>query len=408
MPPLPGQNSLTTRCLLVLALGVTGAVPVWAEEPKSLDDKIMEIAGTAEFLRAVPKHFATLKAADSVHRTVTLLIEGESLPKVWPLAPDAEVKRSGWWGRLDQFQLGDRVWAWFQTNRANQPVAISMLADELSEQDIHGPGVVLEARDADSLTFKLARNKTLTLKANKAEVYLGTDKATLDSLKIGDKYYLQSHEGEARLILDSSAFEARRAEQKLALRKRWAEEGLPGAVTFLHRFSGEMEFMLDHEAMRWGRSLKPGDKVTLQETPPIEALVKVVKPWHEHTQVHLVVNGIDQADLSPGQRMFLRMTAPPLEVDTAVLPPDCDRPRSREERLEWFLATIYCVCTVRSDVCTGMFYTLASCNPNACGMPRSMRQTIGEKIDKGLTDKQILEELLKESGPVLLRPHLLP
>jgi hypothetical protein len=55
-----------------------------------------------------------------------------------------------------------------------------------------------------------------------------------------------------------------------------------------------------------------------------------------------------------------------------------------------------------------MFYTLESCNPNACGMPKHMRQVFAEKIEKGMTDKQILEELLKENGPELLRPHLLP
>ena len=33
---------------------------------------------------------------------------------------------------------------------------------------------------------------------------------------------------------------------------------------------------------------------------------------------------------------------------------------------------------------------------------------LAEKIDKGLTDKQILEELLTEHGPELLRQHLLP
>src|SRR5262249_47826616 len=111
---------------------------------KNLNDKVKEIAGSAEFLRDVPKHFATLKAVDPVKRQVTLLIEGEVLPKVWSLVPDAEVKVLGWWGRLDQLTFGDRVWAWFKTDRRKQAVAISMLADEISEQDIHGDGVTLE------------------------------------------------------------------------------------------------------------------------------------------------------------------------------------------------------------------------------------------------------------------------
>jgi hypothetical protein len=208
--------------------------------------------------------------------------------------------------------------------------------------------------------------------------------------------------------MDKTAFESQRAEQKATLQKRWLEEGLPGTVTFLHIFSGEMDFMLDHEAMRWGRSLKLGDKVTLQATPPIQAVVKQVAPWRERTQLRLVVHSKDQADLTLGQRMALRMDPLPAEVDNAVLPLDLDRPRSKAERIDWFLASIYCTCGIKGDNCTGHFYTLASCNPNGCGMPNVMRKALAEKIDKGLTDKQILEELLTEHGPELLRQHLLP
>jgi hypothetical protein len=51
---------------------------------------------------------------------------------------------------------------------------------------------------------------------------------------------------------------------------------------------------------------------------------------------------------------------------------------------------------------------LASCNPNGCGMPNAMRKSLAKMIDQGLTDRQIVEQLLKEQGPALLRPHLLP
>ena len=80
-------------------------------------DAIQEVAGTAEFLRNTPKHFATFKGYDAKAGTVTLLIEGEELPKAWPLLPDAEVKVNGWWGRLEQFRDGDRVWVWFACDR---------------------------------------------------------------------------------------------------------------------------------------------------------------------------------------------------------------------------------------------------------------------------------------------------
>jgi hypothetical protein len=367
------------------------------EEFKRVNDKIKEVAGTAEFLRSVPKHFATLKAVDLPGRRVTLLIEGEKLPKVWPVAADAEIKVAGWWGRLDQFTLGDRVWVWFQTDRKKQAVAVAMLADELSEQDIHGSGLSLVRRDAESITVNRYQKHERTLKAKNTA-----------ALTVGKPVYVQSASDKARIVLDAAGFAARRDAQRAALRKRWIDEGLPGTVTFLHRFSGEMELMLDHEAMRWGRSLKLGDKVTLVADPPMPAIVKEVRPWRERTQLRLVVNSFDQTELTLGQRTRLKMPAPSEEVDTARFPPDLDRPRTKEERVEWFLASIYCSCGVAGDVCTGHFYTLASCNPNGCGMPRHMRQVVAEQIDKGLTDKQIFELLLKEHGPDLLRQHLEP
>jgi hypothetical protein len=210
------------------------------------------------------------------------------------------------------------------------------------------------------------------------------------------------------VVLDPAAFEARRAAQRAALRTRWADEGLPGTATFLHVFSGEMELMLDHEAMRWGRSLRPGDRVSLQAEPPIPAVVKHVAPWRERTLVRLVVHGPDQADLAVGERLRLRMPPPSHQVEESAGPADLDRPRTKEERIEWLLASVYCPCKVGGDTCTGHCYTLASCNPNTCGMPRRMRKIVAEKIDRGLTDRQLLEQLRAEFGPALLRPHLLP
>jgi hypothetical protein len=383
------------------------SLPAFAADPKA-EEKMREVAGSAEFLRSVPKHFAILKGMDRAKQRVTLLMEGESEPREWPLTPDAELKIAGWWGRLDQFQIGDRVWVWLQLDRVKQPIAVSVLADEISEQDIHNGVFTVESVEGDSITLKPGKGASRKLKSEKIEVFRGKEKAALNTLKKDEKLYVQSSGPRARLVLDSAAFEIRRAEQKAALRKRWIDEGLPGTVVFLHQFSGEMDFMLDHEAMRWGRSLKPGDKVTLQASPAIQAVVKHVQPWRERTQLRLVTACADQSDLSLGQRVHLKMPAPPEDVDAALLPPDLDRKRTKEERVEWFLSTIYCTCKIGGDGCTGMFYTLASCNPNGCGMPNVMRKELAEKIDKGMTDQQILEELLKESGPELLRPHLLP
>jgi hypothetical protein len=319
------------------------------------DEKVREIAGTAEFLRNLPKPFATLKAVDPKARTVTLLIDGETVAKVWPVEPDAEVKVSGWWGRLGQFKPGQRVWAWLKLDRKKNPVSVAMLADEVSEFDLHG------------------------------------------SLK-----------KDAKAKWTAEEVEAKRAEQRAWLRKRWADEGLPGTLTFHHVFSGELELMLDHEAMRWGRSLATGDVVHLTADPPIKGVVKSVTPWRERTLVRLVVGELESSELKVGQRLNLKMTPPPESADADPYPPDIGRPRTRAERVEWFLASTYCVCGIGKDTCTGHFYTLASCNPNGCAAPAATRQEIGELIDRGLTDKQIWDALLKARGSLMTRPHLKP
>ena len=166
--------------------------------------------------------------------------------------------------------------------------------------------------------------------------------------------------------------------------------------------------MLDHEAMRWGRSLLPGDKVALVADSPIAAVVKDVRPWRERTQVRLVINGVDIADLKSGQRIALKMPAPAKDIETSDYPPDIGRKRTKEERIDWFLASIYCTCPVGGDICTGNFYTLASCNPNGCGNPNSTRKRIAEKIDKGFDDKQIFDDLRAERGALMTKPHLTP
>src|SRR5262249_32337341 len=142
--------------------------------------------------------------------------------------------------------------------------------------------------------------------------------------------------------------------------------------------------------------------------PPIKATVRSVTPWRERTQLRLVVIGTDQAALSLGQRVGVTVPPPAADVEASPYPPDIDRARTPAERIDWFLASAYCTCGVAKDTCTGHFYTLASCNVNGCGMPNATRKKLESLIATGKTDRQIYDELLKERGPLLARPHLLP
>ena len=325
--------------------------------PADATKAVKEVAGMAEFLRLLPKPFATVKAVDAKAGTVTLLLDGDQVAKTWPLEPDAEVKVGGWWGRLEQFKPGDRAWVWLKLDRKKNPISVVMLADEATEFDMH-----------ESLRKKPTEKPKFT----------------------------------------SAEVDTRRIAQKAWLRKRWVEEGLPGTLTFHHVFSGELELTLDHEAMRWGRSLNTGATVHLQADPPIKAVIKAVTPWRERTVLRLVVGELESSELKIGQRLALTMTPPTDAVETSVYPPDIGRERTKIERIEWFLASTYCTCGVSKNTCTGHFYTLASCNPNGCGMPNSRRRELVKLIDQGLSDRQIFDVLLKDEGPLLVRPHLMP
>lgn len=345
---IPSSLRIGTVFISVLLIVSRSGYTAEHASPAKADKQDKPVAGKADVLRHVPKKFAVLLEAHPARGEVRLLVDGEKEPKTWTVNPDAEIKVHGWWGRLEQFDKGDRVWVWFDIDRKKQPVSILMLADEISEQDIHGS------------------------------------------------------------ITDEPALEHKRQAQRDRMRTIWRKEGLPGTVTFLHKLSGEMEVTLDHEAIRWGRHLKYGDKVTLRTATPIQAAVRSVKPWRERTQVRLVTNsGRDQADLALGQRVRVAVPEPPAEIQSSNLPTDLGRSRTNDERIEWFLASTYCSCRIAGDRCTGMFYTLASCNVNGCGMPDQVRSRVSAMIDKGLSDQQILDELVESHGPLVLRPHLL-
>jgi hypothetical protein len=412
------MNRILTLTLLLFplaALGADDAKP--AQKPKP-------VGGKSELLRFIPKVFATLQKVDVANHAVTILVEGEKEPSTWTINPDAELKRSCWWGRLDQFPIGDRVWVWFDLDRQHKKKSILMLADEISQQDISGFPPTLESADQPNQTIKVKSLKgdvaTLSMapelgfSTNDGRVsFVPRDRAVpsfekMPDFKVGGKLFLQSAGGKARLATDADGLEKLRKEQRLKMRKRWEKDGLPGTVTFLHPLSGELEIMLDHEAIRWGRNLKEGDKVTIREGGRIAADVQSAKPWRERTLVRLVLDGFDQAEYQLGQRVHVLVPVLPLEADLAELPPDIDRPRTKAERIDWFLASTYCTCQVANNTCTGMFYTLASCNVNACGMPNHIRDTVAEYIDQGKTDRQIWDELKKSQGPLMLKPHLLP
>ncbi len=400
------MNTRLTLVLSGLCLLLAGNLPAQEKSPtpKKPDKpkKPKVVAGKADFLRHVKKRFGSFIEADTTltPARVRLSLEGDEEPTDWTILPDAEVKINGWWGRLEQLQPGNRVWVWFTMNRDKKPTRILMIADELSEQDIHQTPYTVKSADAQTVVLHIPGAK----KAPERQLLQPSP-----PLKPETKIFAQTAGNAIRAAKSREEFEAARSVQQDFLRERWRKEGLPGTVSFLHPVSGEMDLILDHEAIRWGRYLKNGDAVTINLSKrPIKATVKVVAPWRERTELRLVTNsGLDQQDLALGQRIRLLVPEPPAEIQQSTRPTDIGRLTGRQQRVDWFLRSIYCSCAVGNDRCTGMFYALASCNVNGCGGPNELARIIGERIDEGLTDVQIFDKLVAERGAEIWRPHLL-
>lgn len=355
-------------------------------------------------MRHVRKQFASLVAIDSKALEVRLKIEGEEKETLWPILPDAQVKIHGWWGRLDQLRPSDRLWIWFAVDRDKKPKSVLMIADEMSEQDIHGKPPTIKTVEDEKMALHFPGAKQDKF----PERELTVDEAYSGPRDVGEKVFLQTSGEKIREGVSPEAFEKLRHQQREWLRARWREDGLPGAVSVLHPLGGEMEVLLDHEAIRWGRYLKNGDAVTLQTERPIKAVIKSVQPWRERTRLRLVTNsGLDQQDLTVGERIAITVPEPPADVQQSNLPPDIGRLEEKQERIDWFLSTIYCSCGIAGDRCTGMFYVQSSCNVNACGMPNEISRVIGEKIESGLSDLEIFNKLKEERGRDFWQPHLL-
>ena len=397
------RTTIRAAAVLMSVLGFVVTAP--AKDDKTEKKAPAEVSGKADVLRHVTKKFAAFQQWDPENRRVQLAIEGDERVTSWPVLDDAEIKIRGWWGRIEQLRNGDRVWVWFWVDQNKKPVSVLMLADEVSEQDIHDHPHRIDAVEGAVITVSVpgAKDKVPERKVELAD-------ADLDLIQ-GESYWLQTANGGIRQAFSESELAEARQVQKQWLRDRWRQRGLPGTMVFLHPLAGEMDVMLDHESMRWGRHLKNGDSVSIglgDSSAKAKARVKSVEPWRERTRVRLVTSsGLDQVAWSPGQRLGLFVPEPPADIQASILPTDIGRRTDKAERVDWFLQTMYCTCGIAGDRCTGMFYTLASCNVNACGGPKEWRRKLGEQIDDGQTDRQIFERFRNSHGRDFWRPHLL-
>jgi hypothetical protein len=350
-------------------------------------------------LRHSLKPHAAFLGIDKVGGEALLRME-DGTTRAWPIDPGAEIRIRGFWGAVEDLTEGERVWVWARTDRDGKVRGVIMIADELSEQDIHQIPWTLVSHEAGSLVIRRKLDaKTEQTRTLKVPAGVTVPAATT--------VYVQTKGDEAVRVATAEELATLKEAQKARLEAQWRKTGLPGTITGLHLLSGEIEVTLDHESMRWGRSLKPGDAVTINLDKPVQASVLDVRPWYERTRVTLVSIGRDLADAVTGRRIRVSIQEPPAELLKSPIPLDAGRPREPSARAEWMLASTYCSCSIAGDVCTGMFYTLAACNTMTCAMPNRVRTFVKPLFEKGLTDKEVFGQLEKEFGPSLWKPHLL-
>jgi hypothetical protein len=298
----------------------------------------------ATLLRAAKKPYAEFVGADPSKGTVSLRLEPDGTEVEWPVDPEAELRVRGWWGGREDFVKGDRVWVWARPDRDGKPKAVFMLADEVSEQDIHQVAWTLAAVEDAKLVLK----RKLDPKGNEETRELRRAASLELKAAPGAIVYVRSAKGEALEVVEAEGLYAMKRAQKERLEARWKRDGVPGTVGRVNALVGELELVVDHEAMRPARSLKPGDKLKLRLEKPVAVVVGSMHPWNERTKLALIAAGRDLADLRPGTRARLGLPDPDPAAD-GKFPPDMGRPRDGADKENWFLASTYCTCSIAGD-----------------------------------------------------------
>lgn len=359
-----------------------------------------------DYFARVKKVFARLVSIDAKTNRVTFVVDGTSDERTLQMIEAAELIRNGTWARAADFSGGLRVWIWIDLNRKSEWTRVRMIADELSSHDIHVARYRVASVEGGRLRLEHKVLGTETLEFNEQTRFVMDS----DAPEIGDEVVFQTrYEGKRRVlrrVADGAGLERLRKKQHEQLVARWKKAGIPGTLTQVNPASAEVTLLIDHEGREWTRTLQPGAEVKLVAADSVAGRVRAVRPAREKTELTIVINGLDQASLEPGARVGLIMD-PPEAIDPKV-PAGLGRSRDRGERIEWLLASIYCTCGNRRNVCVGHFYTLAACLSPECPMPERMRRQFGELIDQGKSDREIYDGLLEKRGALIRKQHLMP
>jgi hypothetical protein len=207
-------------------------------------------------------------------------------------------------------------------------------------------------------------------------------------------------------LLEPQAFEARRDLRLRKQRESLTKSGLLGTVVDVDAERMQSGVLVRRSEAWYARWLRTGETIVLARRTGerLPCGVIEVRPDYSRARLQLRLPEEAAALLSPGESLAVFMKVPDrIDFDR---PPDFGRFTGRQERIDYMVSTIYCPCGMMGDSCAGHWNTLAACKLHGCGMPNLVSKLVGEWIDAGKSDADILAALVQRYGKGLLKPHL--
>ena len=351
---------------------------------------------------------------DRQARRVTVLAHSDHHEHSVALTPHTEFYARGSWGTLTDFKVRQQIFVIATTDANKNWMSAHAIVDEISLQLMSSPAV-FNKWDQTHRTLEFAPSPhCIGVVALRLLPGANPPRTDPSMLAPGQSYYFNSggEEPDRELwdLLDSASLQQDR-------RDRWQHhltdaraEGLQATVVEVDQSGATLGLMVRRADASLARLLKAGDAVDLgivgSRHKDRHLRIREVRPDYARMRLYLDFPPglLAKLDVGSEVRIWCRL---PMTVDSDR-PPDLGRFTARQDRIDYFLSTIYCTCGMMGTSCAGHWNTLAACKLHGCGMPNLMTQLIGKWIDEGKADADILEAVLKRDGSLALRQHQLP
>ncbi|MBI3877294.1 MAG: DUF3179 domain-containing protein [Verrucomicrobia bacterium] len=346
---------------------------------------------------------------DPAGKSLTVFTDHDKKEHQLWFTPQTEYHVEGAFGSLAEFSPGQSVYVIATVNEKKELASVHALADDLSMQAMARPLVLKEYdRKNGRLSFidEKSRKPTVELNVNANTRFPAEPSAQIQPGRV--YYFTSTHTGTERTateLLDESAFEARKNQRLQRQRDDLLKHGLSGTVLNVDAANHRIEVMIRRSDTWFARSWRLNAAVQFMAAaqPTVAGKIIAVQPDYSRVRIRLDFTGLATPEVQAGDEVAILGKLPD-KIDFDA-PPDLGRFIGRQERIDYFLSTIYCSCGMLGSSCAGHWNTLAACQLHGCGMPNLITKLVGERIDVGKTDEAILAELIERNGKNILKLH---